>query len=86
VGCTNLFVPGDGVVYVAPSMIVHYLDAHRYQPPAAFLAAVDACPPMGSAAYHDALRTDNAGRWGWGVQPQKVVYENPSRDVPDTAR
>lgn len=30
----------DGVVYAAPDMIVHYVLAHRYLPPAAFVEAV----------------------------------------------
>lgn len=58
VGCNNLFVPGDGVVYAAPSLILHYIDAHHYRPPAAFLAAVEACPPMGSQEYLNALRAN----------------------------
>jgi hypothetical protein len=58
IGCTNLFIPGDGVVYVAPSLILHYIDAHHYLPPAAFLAAVHTCPPMGSSDYLNALRAN----------------------------
>ena len=30
----------DGVTYVAPEMIVHYVDAHDYLPPQQFLDAV----------------------------------------------
>src|SRR5580765_7920700 len=34
VGTNNLFVPAlDGRVFVAPSMIAHYVDAHDYAPP-----------------------------------------------------
>jgi len=47
-GILNLFVPGTGIVYVAPKLILHYIDAHEYQPPAEFCDAVLACPPMGS--------------------------------------
>ncbi|MCE9573191.1 MAG: hypothetical protein K8W52_08545 [Deltaproteobacteria bacterium] len=45
VGGNNLFIPSRGVLYVAPSSIVHYIDSHGYAPPAAFCAAVLACPP-----------------------------------------
>ena len=38
-------------MYVAPQLIVHYIDAHDYRPPGVFCAAVEACPPLGSAAY-----------------------------------
>ena len=43
-GANNLFVPGEGLIYVAPSMIAHYIDAHAYDPPAVFWEAVMKCP------------------------------------------
>lgn len=54
-GANNLFVPGEGVIYVAPSMIAHYIDAHAYEPPAVFWEAVMKCPEMWSDAYGQAL-------------------------------
>jgi hypothetical protein len=54
-GTKNLFVPSDGRVYVAPELIVHYVNAHRYRPPDEFCKAVIACPPMGSSEYRRAL-------------------------------
>jgi hypothetical protein len=55
-GTTNLFVPAaDRRVFVAPSLIAHYVDAHDYCPPDEFQAAVVACPPMGSLPYRRAL-------------------------------
>ena len=57
----NLFVPFAGKVYVAPVAIVHYIAAHWYLPPAVFIAAVEACPPMQSMAYKKALLA-NGGR------------------------
>jgi len=45
-GATNLYVPADGCVYVAPSMIAHYADVHRYEQPAVFWEAVMNCPEM----------------------------------------
>jgi hypothetical protein len=43
------------VLYAAPSLILHYIDAHEYAPPEAFCEAVLACPPMGSEAYLQAI-------------------------------
>jgi len=50
-GFSNVFVPGEGRLYVAPSLILHYIAEHGYAPPQEFQAAVLACPPMGSAEY-----------------------------------
>ncbi len=54
-GANNLYVPAERCVYVAPSMIAHYVDVHRYEPPAAFWEAVMNCPEMGSEKYRQAL-------------------------------
>ena len=51
-----MFVPADGVLYAAPSLVAHSVDAHDYQPPAEFVRAVEACPPMRSMAYLRQLR------------------------------
>jgi hypothetical protein len=55
VGALNLFVPGDGFLYAAPSMIAHYILAHNYAPPAEFCDAVLRCPPIRSPEYFDAI-------------------------------
>jgi len=55
VGAANVFVPGDGVLYMAPSSIAHYIDAHQYRPPDEFIAAVLACPDMRSIDYLRAI-------------------------------
>lgn len=54
-GVFNLFIPGDGVLYVAPSLILHYMDAHGYGPPKEFQASVMSCPPMRSMDYLKAV-------------------------------
>ncbi|MEZ4339376.1 MAG: hypothetical protein R3B82_22360 [Sandaracinaceae bacterium] len=54
-GVANVFVPAEGVIYVAPSLIVHYIDAHQYRPPDELLVAVRACPPTTSMEYKRAL-------------------------------
>ena len=55
-GSANLFVPGrQSKVFVSPSLIAHYIDAHGYAPPEEFQEAVLECPPMGSFPYRKAL-------------------------------
>jgi hypothetical protein len=50
-GTSNLWLPANGFLYVAPSLMLHYIDAHRYSPPTEFQEAVIACPPMRSMDY-----------------------------------
>lgn len=57
----SLFVPGERVIYVCPTSITHYIDAHEYCPPAVFCEAVLRCPPMGSMEYLKAVLA-NGGR------------------------
>jgi hypothetical protein len=59
-GNRELFVPGDGVIYVAPELIGHYMNAHGYRPPDEFCKAVLACPPMRSMPYLKALMANGA--------------------------
>ena len=37
--------------FVAPSLIVHYVVRHQYDPPLVFQAAVLECPPMKGQDY-----------------------------------
>ena len=54
-GVSNVFVPADGFLFVAPSLILHYIDSHGYSPPNEFQQAVLACPPMRSMEYLRAI-------------------------------
>ncbi|RKH13038.1 hypothetical protein D7V97_06655 [Corallococcus sp. CA053C] len=56
IGEANVFVPGLARVYVAPTMIAHYIDAHEYAPPMVFQDAVLRCPEMRSMAYLKAIK------------------------------
>jgi hypothetical protein len=60
-GIANLFIPGDGFLYVCPELITHYMNAHFYAPPQEFCHAVLACPPMRSMEYLKAVLA-NGGR------------------------
>ena len=47
-GASNLYVPHEGKIFVSPSLIAHYVDAHEYAPPQVFQEAVLRFPPMRS--------------------------------------
>jgi hypothetical protein len=63
----NVFIPSNGFLFVCPEAIVHYMNAHSYQPPDEFCKAVLACPPMQSKPCIDALLANGLERW---------VYQN----------
>jgi hypothetical protein len=50
-GSGTFGVPAGDKLYYAPEMIAHYVEAHRYGPPAEFIAAVLACPLPGTPEY-----------------------------------
>ncbi len=50
-GAANLWVPGDGFLYACPELIVHYIGAHSYHPPAEFQEAVLRCPDTHTTHY-----------------------------------
>ena len=54
-GSANLFVPGDGAIFVCPELILHYMNAHGYAPPREFCSAVLSCPDTRSMEYKKAL-------------------------------
>lgn len=41
-GTAEIHVPGAAVIYASPTLIVHYIDEHRYLPPREFCDAVEA--------------------------------------------
>ena len=52
---TDIVVPGKSVLYVAPTLILHYILRHGYAPPSYFLDAVIACPKAASEVYFAAI-------------------------------
>lgn len=54
-GSTDILVPSENAVYSVPSLILHYIRHHKYQPPECFCTAVLNCPEPGSAEYIAAL-------------------------------
>lgn len=72
----NLFLPGEGVIYIAPSMIVHYIVAHDYAPPDVFCDAVMRCPPMRSMEYWKAILKNSPPEFkNYFVLPRKSNME-----------
>jgi len=57
-GAGFITVPASGYLYVAPSLVIHYMLAHGYQPPSEFLTALQVCPNPRSTAYLEALRPE----------------------------
>lgn len=51
----NIRVPAGEKVYLSPAMIAHYVEVHRYAPPAEYVGAVMASPLPGTRAYVDAV-------------------------------
>jgi hypothetical protein len=54
-GLRNLGVPAGQVLFVAPEMVVHYVEQHRYAPPAEFVSAVLVSPLPGTPEYRVAV-------------------------------
>jgi hypothetical protein len=60
----NLGVPGDSVLYVAPEMVAHYVESHRYAPPDGFVRAVLQCPAPGTPEYARAVSSFRTAHTG----------------------
>jgi hypothetical protein len=57
----NFGVPSNAILYVAPEMVAHYVEAHGYRPPDAFIEAVLACPHPDTSEYAQVVRPFIAG-------------------------
>jgi hypothetical protein len=51
----NIGVPAGPILFVAPEMVVHYVERHKYLPPAEFIEAASATPLPGTAGYVEAI-------------------------------
>ncbi len=60
-GISNIFILGNGRIYVSPELITHYMNTHFYQPPREFLEAVYLCPSQDSVEYLKKM-LENGGR------------------------
>ncbi len=75
-GIRNLFIPGNGFIFVCPEMITHYINSHWYHPPPVFCDAVMACPDMQTTEYKK-LFLQNGGLEFFSEKHQKIILENP---------
>jgi hypothetical protein len=57
----NFIVPAKDTAYLAPGMILHYVQQHRYLPPSEFIEALRNCPPRRSDRFMILL--EDFGRW-----------------------
>jgi hypothetical protein len=73
-GTRNLFVPSEDCIYVAPELVVHYIEVHGYQPPEKFVDAVLRCPRMGSTAYSEALQRIGGVAFSRGMRGRPTVF------------
>ncbi|MEL6546524.1 MAG: hypothetical protein AAFQ82_17990, partial [Myxococcota bacterium] len=73
IGASNLFIPADDCVLVAPSLILHYIATHWYRPPDVFLDAVVACPDPQSMEYKRALLRSGARTLVSQLKPRSVL-------------
>jgi len=57
VGASNLWIPDVSAqcIYLAPTLIFHYIEDHEYLPPTAFVEAVLNCPSMQTPEFFEHL-------------------------------
>jgi hypothetical protein len=55
-GTGEIGVPAGDRLFYAPQMIAHYVEKHRYAPPAEFVDAVLASPLPGTPEYSEAVK------------------------------
>src|SRR4051812_16575626 len=60
----NLGIPADGVLFVAPEMVAHYVEKHEYLPPREFIQAVLMTPAPGTVEYAQAVKPFAEGSAG----------------------
>jgi hypothetical protein len=65
IGSCELWVPdgAQGLIYAAPSMIVHYVEVHGYKPPDEFIEAV--------------MQTDSVREYEGQLAYDKAISESP---------
>ena len=68
-GSGTFGVPAGDTLYWCPELVAHYVERHGYAPPAAFVAAVLACPLPGTPEYEAAVAPIVARRAEPGAAP-----------------
>jgi len=68
----DLWIPGNGFLYVCPTSITHYIDAHNFCPPLDFCNAVLQCPTMRSMEYLKAILANGWRQIGFSAMKPNV--------------
>lgn len=68
-----LFIEGNGVMYVAPRLIRHYVQKHGYRPPPAFISALPAGALYGPA-FKEAIARHLVIEAPAAPEPQRTAY------------
>jgi hypothetical protein len=75
-GAVNFGVPAGDRLFFSPEMIAHYVEAHRYAPPAEFIAAILASPLPGTREYVNAVAPFvERQRALWMTDPVSITLE-----------
>jgi hypothetical protein len=61
-GTAEIWIPGEGVLYAAPNLILHYVMAHQYRPPESYIRALEALDFSSWAPPQDYVRTHRSKR------------------------
>lgn len=77
-GIKNLFVPAGDKVFVAPELILHYVEFHAYSPPEIFWQALEKCPPQNTTEFFRALRAAGLNPATWWFPK---TFGNPELDL-----
>jgi hypothetical protein len=73
-GRGNFGVPDKEVLFIAPEMIAHYVEAHRYNPPPEFIEAVLEAPLPGTEEYRAGTE-----RFRWQFESAAQEKQQPGR-------
>jgi hypothetical protein len=76
----NIGVPSGDVLFAAPEMVAHYVEVHRYAPPAEFVAAVLSAPLPGTPEYQEATAAFRAIRLRQLAEMRRDAHPNAADD------
>jgi hypothetical protein len=78
-GSQFVIIPSTTYLYVAPDLVVHYIEQHQYAPPTEYIDAVLRCPEQSSDAYVDLL-VPFAGIWSLDAERvRRIAAGAPNR-------
>lgn len=72
-------IPSDKILYIAPTMILHFIEEHRYLPPRQFLDSVMDSPMPGTKDYEDAVSEFSELHKQYKEYQHKKTFEEASQ-------